>query len=81
MFDNGQEWVVFMWPKLCSAQQDYQRKSASHVFVFQIDTIRARCALLLSQMKRIRGLLDIDDNTDHNQQWKRYRTAIASCLG
>ena len=51
------------------------------ICLFQIDTIRARCALLLSQMKRIRSLLEIDETSDHNQQWKRYRTAIASCLG
>ena len=55
--------------------------AAASLIFLQIDTIRARCALLLSQMKRIRGLLEIDETSEHNPQWKRYRTAIASCLG
>jgi hypothetical protein len=46
----------------------------------QVDLVRARCSSILLQIKKIKHLLDINEEEDENLQWTNYNMALADCL-
>ena len=44
----------------------------------QADLVRSRCSSILSQIKKVRNLVDINEAAEENLQWNNYKLAIAN---
>ena len=62
----------------CEFEPDKFCKTQHHQITTQAELIRGRCNCILSQVKKIRNLVDINEAVEDNLQWNNYKLAIAT---